>query len=381
MSLSDWFRRVPWTVVVCAVLLMLLGLSGIERGDALTGLGEFTPKQIWWIALALPVMLAGTAVSYRMWKPYAWTAYVIAIVFLILVFLFPAKWGSRRWIPLPLMNFQPSEMAKLAFILALARYLEYRENFRRLSGLVVPFIAMLVPMALILKEPDLGTSLMFLPVLFAMLFAAGARPRHLLAVVVVGIALLPVLFHAISVEQRSRITAVFQQHDGAGTPNADGYHLHQSKQVLSLGGWTGSQLGGTRVEDPVAYHLPACRTDFVICMVGERWGVAGTGTTLLVYLVLFGRGLQIAAATREPFGRLVAVGIVALLAAQTIVNTAMTVGLMPITGITLPLMSYGGSSLLFTAAALGLLMSVGMRRGYEMGSDPFVFRSRELAAG
>lgn len=378
MSFSDWFPRVPWTVAVSAIALMLLGLSGIERGDALTGLGEFAPKQVSWIALSLPVLLGAMAVSYRLWKPYAWTLYFVAILFLVLVFLFPAKWGSRRWIPLPLMNFQPSEMAKLAFILALARYLEYRENFRRLSGLILPFVATLVPMALILKEPDLGTSLMFLPVLFAMLFAAGARPRHLAAVVVVGIALLPVLFHAISAEQQSRITAVFQQHDGAGTPNADGYHLHQSKQVLSLGGWTGSQLNGMLVDDPVAYHLPACRTDFVICMVGERWGILGTLGAFAVYLVLFGRGLQIAAATREPFGRLVAVGIVALLAAQTIINAAMTVGLMPITGITLPLMSYGGSSLLFTAMGLGLLMSVGMRPGYEMGSDPFVFRSKQL---
>jgi rod shape determining protein RodA len=130
------------------------------------------------------------------------------------------------------------------------------------------------------------------------------------------------------------------------------------------------------LDDPMAYHLPAGRTDFVFCLVGERWGLAGAIATLALYAVLFARGLAIAAATREPFGRLLAVGIVALLAAQTAINAGMTVGLMPITGLTLPLMSYGGSSLLATCLSLGLLLNVGMRPGYEMTPEPFRFSSQ-----
>jgi rod shape determining protein RodA len=205
------------------------------------------------------------------------------------------------------------------------------------------------------------------------LFAAGARLRHLLLIAGCGLAALPVLWLTMSAEQQSRITALFTQSDGGPTPHGDGYHLHQSKQALALGGPWGSELSGTAVDDPLAYHLPACRTDFVLCMVGERWGLAGSLATLGLYLILFARGLTIAAATREPFGRLLAVGIVALLAAQTVINAGMTVGLMPITGITLPLLSYGGSSLLFTGVALGLLMNVAMRPGYEVGTDPFRF--------
>jgi cell division protein FtsW (lipid II flippase) len=271
------------------------------------------------------------------------------------------------------MNFQPSELAKLAFILAVSRYLMYRENYRRLSGLAIPFALTFVPMGLILKEPDLGTALLFLPVLLAMLFAAGAKLTHLSLISFLGVLASPVFWLAMSPEQKSRITTLFLQRDGGPTPPGDGYHLHQSKQVLALGGLAGSQFDGTTVDDPLAYHLPACRTDFVICMIGERWGLVGTLAVLALYLFLIGRGLFIAAATREPFGRLLAVGIVTLLATQTIINVGMTVGLVPVTGITLPLLSYGGSSLLFTCLALGLLMNVSMRPGYEIGNEPFRF--------
>ena len=140
-----------------------------------------------------------------------------------------------------------------------------------------------------------------------------------------------------------------------------------------IGGVWGSESGGETLDDPDAYRLFAAQTDFVFCMVGERWGLVGGLVTLAAYLALFAFGLMIAGATREPFGRLIAVGIVTLLATQTVINTGMTVGLLPVVGITLPLMSYGGSSLLTTAIALGLLMNVGLRPGYEMTPDPFRF--------
>jgi cell division protein FtsW (lipid II flippase) len=159
---------------------------------------------------------------------------------------------------------------------------------------------------------------------------------------------------------------------------ADGFHLHQSKQVLALGGAWGSQLEGTRVDDPAAYYLPACRTDFVICMVGERLGLPGTLGVLTLYALLFLRGLWIAAGARDGFARLVAVGVVSLLAAQTIINTGMTVGLLPVTGITLPLMSYGGSSLLFTGFALGLLVNVSRQPRDMFDLEPFRFATARV---
>lgn len=385
-------RRRSWPVLLLltALALAALGLAGIARGDELSQAGVFHGRQLLWLVLSAAALMIGAQIPLRWLKSQAPLLFVLSLVLLGVVYLFPARWGSRRWIPLGLLYFQPSELAKIAYILALARYLVQRENYRSPLGLVLPFVITILPLILILREPDLGTSLLFLPVLYAMLFAAGARARHLLLIAVLGVAVLPLFWQAMSAEQRSRITAVFQQRDGAApvVGKADGFHLHQSKQVLSLGGLWGSQVQGTLVDDPAAYYLPACRTDFVICMVGERFGLVGTLASLFLYCLLFAQGLAIGGATRDPFGRLVAVGVVALLAAQTMINTGMTVGLLPVTGITLPLMSYGGSSLLFTGGALGLLVNIRRTPEDALRREPFRFgpstqtaRKRRFGAG
>lgn len=373
---SEWLRRVPWTVMICALTLIGIGLTGIDRGDTLFR-GSFFARQVVWAVLSIPAMIAAMWVPYRNFRGWSYALFALSLLLLVLVFLVPSRHGVHRWIPLGYLNVQPSELAKLAFVLALAHYLMYRKNYRRVMGLLIPFLLTLIPVGLILREPDLGTSLVFLPVLWAMLFAAGARPRHLVLVLVLCAAVSPVLWMAMSAEQKSRIVAVFRQKDSGPAPKGDGYQLHQSKRVLALGGIWGSELTGPALADPLGYHLPESRTDFIFCLVGERWGLAGCMLTLLLYTVLFARGLWIAASTREPFGRLLAVGIIAFLASQTIINAGMTVGLMPITGMTLPLMSCGGSSLLATCVALGLLMNVGMHRGYEISPDPFRFSPGE----
>jgi len=370
---QQWFRRIPWTITACAVALIFVGLTGIERGDELARGGGLSNRQTVWILISIPAMLAATMVPYRTWRGASYPLFALSLLLLVVVFFMPPRNGARRWIPLLVSDFQPSELAKLAYIMSLSHYLMYRRNYRRLRGLIVPFLLTLVPLGLILREPDLGTSMVFLPVLFAMLFAAGARPRHLVFIGVLGVAVAPVLWTGMSVEQKSRVVSLFAQADGGPAPKGDGYHLHQSKQVLALGGLLGSESAGMAIDDPMAYHLPAGRTDFIFCLIGERWGFTGCALTLLLYLVLFARGFMVASATREPFGRLLAVGIVSLLATQTVINSGMTVGLMPITGMTLPLVSYGGSSLLSSCIAVGLLLNVGMRPGYEMTPDPFRF--------
>ncbi|MCA9115148.1 MAG: FtsW/RodA/SpoVE family cell cycle protein [Planctomycetaceae bacterium] len=373
MNALLWIRRLPWSIVLAAGLLMLAGLSGIARGDALSGGSSFLSRQVVWILLSIPVMLVATIVPYRRLRWFSYPLFAVSLVLLVLVYFLPARNGAHRWIPLGVAWFQPSELAKLTFMMALAHYLMHRKHTFRLTGLLIPFVMTLVPVGLILREPDLGTSLVFFPVLFSMLFAAGARPQHLLLVIVLGVAMLPVLWLGMSAEQKSRVVTLMVQADGGTAPKGDGYHLHQSKQVLALGGAWGSERTGMPVDDPMAWHLPAGRTDFVFCLIGERWGLPGTLGLLFLFLLLFGRGLLVAAATREPFGRLMVVGIVALLASQCIINTGMTVGLMPITGMTLPLVSYGGSSLLATSAMLGLLLNVALRPGYEITSEPFRF--------
>jgi cell division protein FtsW (lipid II flippase) len=364
-------RRVPWLLLAAVGGLLAVGLSAIGRGDELAGGGETAAKQLVWAGLGAIVLVGAAAVPYRRWIGVGGPLLVVVVLLLVGVFFFTARNGSRRWVPLGLFYFQPSEVAKIAFILTLASYLRFRENFRTLPGLVPPFLIALVPMGLILVEPDLGTSLLFLPVLGAMLFAAGARPRHLALVGLMGVALLPVLWGHMGAYQKARVVAVFTQRDTGPPPKGDGYHLHQSKRVLALGGTWGSEITGMQSDDPLDYHLPAGRTDFIFCLVGERWGFVGCAATLGLYMLLFQRGIAAAIATREPFGRLLAVGVTTLIATQVVINTAMTVGLMPITGITLPLLSYGGSSLLSTMAAIGLVVNVALRPGYDVGPMPF----------
>jgi len=265
-------QRLPWLVPVLTAALIVVGLTAMSRGDELAGAGAFAVRQGVWSAIALTAMLATTVVSYRRLRTWSYPLYAVCIVLLAAVYFFPAKNYSHRWIPLGVADFQPSELAKLAFILTLAKYLMHGRNYRRLTGLLTPFVITTVPVVMILREPDLGTSLLFFPVLYAMLFAAGARLRHLIPVGLLGVAMLPVLWSIMSAEQRSRVTAVFTQQDGGPAPTGDGYHLHQSKQMLALGGAWGSELAGMPVSDISAYRLPASRTDFIYCLIGERWG-------------------------------------------------------------------------------------------------------------
>ncbi len=365
-------RVLPWTLLLSMILLIVMGLGAIARGDEQSG-GSLLFRQLIWVGMASAAFLMALGVPYRFWKPWGSILYLGTILLLAVVLFLPARHGSHRWISLGVINLQPSELSKLALIFMLAQHLMYARNHRRWKGILPPFFLTVLPVVLILREPDLGTALLFFPVFFAMLYAAGARVRHLLLMILLGMSCLPGLWHLMSAEQRSRVTALFRQTDGGEVPKGDGYHLHQSKQVTALGGLWGSFSTGETVDDPAAYHLPASRTDFIYSVIGERWGLPGSLAVLLLMLGILAQGLWIASATREPFGRLLAVGIVTLLGSQVVINTGMTVGLMPITGLTLPLVSYGGSSLISTATALGLLVNIALRPGYEISSHPFRF--------
>ena len=373
MPTADLIRRIPWLVVICAIVLLAIGLSGIARADELSEGPDLFSKQITWAFVSLPGLALAFAIPYRTWKPMGHILFLASLPLLIVVLFMEKRGGARCWIQLGFFDLQPSEFVKLTYILALAQYLMYRDNFLKVAGLFAPFVLTLIPLALILLEPDLGTALLFVPVLFAMLFTAGARWRHLVCVGLLGLVISPVFWIKMSAEQKSRVRALLTQVDGGPNPGGDRRHQHQSKVVLSLGGLEGSEFSGPKIDDPRAYRLSNSQTDFVFCLIGERWGFIGATSTLLLYLVFFALGLRIAAKTREPFGRLIAVGIVTLWATQTIINTGMTVGLLPVIGITLPLMSYGGSSLLMAAISLGLLLNVGARPGYEVAGEPFQF--------
>jgi cell division protein FtsW (lipid II flippase) len=359
-------------MVAAATTLVAVGWLAIARFEELTdGSGRLLHQQMAFSAIALAVMLLLTMPNYQVLCRFSYALFLSAIVALAAVYFFPPINRAHRWVHLGPIGLQPSELAKVAFVLALARYLMYRDNYRRLRGLWAPLGLTLVPVLLILKEPDLGTSLIFLPVCFVMLFAAGAKLRDLACVALAGVLLLPLLWTQMSLDQKSRITALLDQPPPAERPSDVAYHLYQAKRFRAMGGAWGSYFTGQPTDDPAAYRLPEAQSDFILCVVGERLGLPGTGLVLGLYLLLVWRALAVARETREPFGRLLATGVATLFAVEVLIHAGMSVGLLPITGLSLPLVSHGGSGLLGNAVAVGLLLNVALRPGYEVSNEPF----------
>jgi len=372
MKPTAWGRRLPWSIVAAATILVGLGWLAIARVEELTdGSGRLLHQQMAFSTIALVVALLLTIPHYQLLCRFSYVLFMLAIVLLAAVYFFPPINKAHRWIRLGPVGLQPSELAKVAYVLALARYLMYRDNYRRLRGILAPLGLTLVPVLLILKEPDLGTSLIFLPLFFVMLFAAGAKRSDLACVALAGMLVLPLLWTEMSLDQKSRITALFDQPPPSRRPSDEAYHLHQAKRFRAMGSVWGSFFTGQPSDDPAAYRLPEAQSDFIFCVLGERFGLPGMALVLGLFALLVWRALAIAQQTREPFGRLLATGIATLFAIQVLIHTGMSVGLLPITGLSLPLVSHGGSGLLGYAVALGLLLNVGLRPGYEVTNEPF----------
>ena len=379
--------RVPWSIVIAALLLMAVGCLAIQRAEVLAeSSGRLARQQMVWVVMAAGVLLLAAVPNYRHLMRYSYAALGVSLLLLGAVYFTTPVNGAHRWLRLGPIGVQPSDLAKVALVLSLARWLTYRDNSLRLSGLVVPLVLTLAPMALILREPDLGTALVLPPVTGAMLLAAGARPRHLAVIGLLAALAAPLLWTEMSREQKSRVTAMFNPSGANSEPTDDQFHLHRARQTLSVGGLGGSwlrQRGGESIaadDAPGTFLVPAPATDSIVCIVVERYGLWGLALLLGLYMFLVARCLAVARATQEPFGRLLCVGFVSLIGVQVLINSAMMVGLLPITGISLPLVSYGGSGLISSAVALGLILNIAVRPGFEVAGEPFrVLEARKAA--
>ncbi len=378
-----------WTVLASALTLTALGLLGVYAAEAGNGaLPAQTLRQLSFLLVGLLGFFGIQIIGYR--ELGRWSYFLFGLTLLLLTLLIvarkvpmapiiPARRNAFRWIVLGPVNIQVSEIAKLSYILALAYYLRFRTNYRTFAGLLGPFIMTLVPVALILKEPDLGTSLLLPPVLFVMLFVAGARIKHLSLILLLAAIAAPAFYFSpvMNNYQRERILAMLRQNDSdANWRLNSGYQLHQSKVALGSGGIFGQGFA----EGAFFRHdlLPEEHNDFIFAVIGHQWGFAGALGVLICYLVMIGTGLTIASMTNDPLGRLLAVGVSALICSQTLVNIGMTVGLMPITGMTLPFASMGGSGLISNYVALGMLVSVAQRMPMDVARKPFEFDYEEV---
>jgi cell division protein FtsW (lipid II flippase) len=381
-----------WPVLAAVAVLVGMGIISIWADDNADG-----RKQLLFVFIGIGVMAGIQTINYQILGRLAWAFYFVSIL-LVAYTVAGSVLGSGRpgdsplplirnvkgaynWINFGTFSLQPAELMKISFILVLARYLRFRSNYRTIPGLILPFTIALVPLALILKQPDLGTALVFLPCLFAMLYAAGAKFMHLLAVVGIGLSFVPLAWlsgqesiplfrhlpEIVKPYQRSRVYAMFSS--DPRTLQETGFQQEQAKIALGSGGVAGKGFG----EIPIGRRVPESHNDMVFALVGEQFGFFGSAVLLGAYIVLFTAGLEISASTKEPFGKLVALGIVTMLAGQTFVNLAVATGIFPVTGITLPFVSYGGSSLLSSFIAAGFLMNIGQNRPMVMARTAFEF--------
>lgn len=358
--------RLPWGAAASAVALVLIGWAGIHRSVYLTGVAPagslgampagFLHRQLVWSLIALTASLLCASISWEGVRRSLVPACGAVLALLLLVYAMPPINGAHRWVRLGPIGLQPSEPAKLVLVAVLAFRLGRRPP-ARLHDLLPPTLLALVPALLILRQPDLGSAVMPFIVLCWMLVACNT-PWRLLGVLTLGcLATMPLLWAGMSREQRSRVTAYLHQTLPEHRPDAEAYHLHQAKQVLALGGKWGSLLASAPSADPARRHLPEAHTDFILVVIGERFGWLGTGAVLGLFMLLVSSLLRAAARCEDPQVRVFAAGVAGLIACQALVNAAMAVGLLPIVGMVLPFVSYGGSSLVTHAAALGLVFA------------------------
>jgi len=336
-------------------------LSGVTLSSLHVGRagGTVAIRQLAWFGVGLLALLIVASIDYKKLVRVAPIIYLLGLTGLASVFVFGRTVsGARRWLVLGSLSVQPAELFKLAFVLMAVWVLTSRwaQPISRFTLLLVLPVAA-IPFVLIMKQPDLGTALLLFPVLIALLVGAGIRLRLLGALFLGALATLPVAWFLMKEYQRERILVYL---DPFRDPLGSAYNVIQAKIAIGSGQLLGKGVAGA-TQSRLAF-LPERHTDFIFAVFAETWGFVGCLILLACYAVLLVRGFDIAASAREPVGRLVALGATSMLGAQVLINVGMVTGLLPVVGVPLPLMSYGGTSVLCSLMGLGLLVSVRMRQ-------------------
>lgn len=355
------FRDFDWMLLAFVLALSVVSVLEIYSATRHTPFHHFHEKQMLWLASGIVAMFVLSMVDYHILLNFSTWAYGICLVALVAVLAVGDKvMGARRWVRLPGdLHFQPSEWVKLVLIVMVARY------FANLGGRdlswkdIVKAIAFVgVPMLLVLKQPDLGTALTYVPILLVGLFLGGIRFRQAAVLVLLaGLAIVPTWYKVLKPYQRQRLTSFMEPQ---ADPRGSGYQIQQSLIAVGSGGiWGQGAEHGSQIQGA---FLPIPYTDFIFAAFAEEHGLVGAVFVLLLYFLVLMRLIQNAQLAADLSGTLIVMGVVAVLVFQIAVNVGMVIGLMPVTGIPLPLMSYGGSSVLFTFLALGIVMNVRMSR-------------------
>ena len=370
MSLSQKLWQVNWGLLL--LISMVAGVGFAMLYSAANGsLEPWATRQMVRFSLGLVLMLVIALIDIRHWLRFAYLLYAVGFILLIGVeFMGSVGMGAQRWIDLKVFQLQPSEVMKIAMVLALARYFHgvSQEDIGRPSRLIMPILMVVAPVLLILRQPDLGTSLMLVIGSGVIFFLAGVRLWKFALVIAAGLGSLPVAWQFLRDYQKQRILTFL---DPERDPLGAGYHITQSKIAMGSGGVFGKGfIQGTQSH---LSFLPEKQTDFIFTMMAEEFGLIGGLTLMGLYLLLMIYGLAIAVQSRSQYGRLVAMGLTTTVSLYVFINIAMVMGVIPVVGVPLPMVSYGGTAMMTVLIAFGLIMNVYIHREIKISrrwSDP-----------
>jgi rod shape determining protein RodA len=360
LKLGGKLRALPWSFILMVVMLGLIGGAALYSAAN----GEFMPwakPHLIRFGMSVIIMLAIALVDITVWFRLAYPAYALTLALLAGVEVAGkvGALGAQRWINLGFVQIQPSELMKIALVMALARYFhgQLAEDSQRLRALIVPALMILAPTAFVLLQPNLGTAIMLSMVGAAMLFVGGARPWLFILVGAAGAAAAPIAWRSMHDYQKRRVRTFL---DPSIDPLGAGYHISQSRIALGSGGLYGKGfLNGTQSH---LNFLPEKQTDFIFPLLAEEWGLWGGVALLALFALVSYYGIVVGLRSRNQFGRMLAIGLSVNLFLYVFINIAMVMGLIPVVGVPLPLISYGGTSMLAVMIGFGLLISVLIHR-------------------
>lgn len=359
LSLLEKLRMLNWGFVLLIVMIGAIGVALLYSAGGLSW-EPWASRQLIRFIAGMGVMLVLAMIDVRFWLKVAYLGYAVGLVMLVAVEIMgQVGMGAQRWIDLGVIVIQPSELMKIALVLALARYFHTRttEEIHRPVVLIPPIVMVLLPVALVLLQPNLGTAMLLLLGSAALFFAAGVRLWKFVVVSLAGLAMLPIGWQFLHDYQKQRVLTFLNP---GSDPLGAGYNILQSQIALGSGGMFGKGFGlGTQSQ---LMFLPEKHTDFIFVVLAEEMGMAGAMLLLALYAMVLAYGFVIALSARNQFGRLVAVGLTFAFFLYLFVNVAMVTGLIPVVGIPLPLVSYGGTAMLTLLIGCGILLSVSVHR-------------------
>lgn len=353
------FTHIDWLTMLVTALLALTGFLTVYSATFSKWPSIYT-REFYWILIGALALASAVAVNYSVLERFAYVIYGASITLLLGVFVVGKTMsGARRWIGLGLFNIQPSEFAKLALIIALAKYFSSRSGPAKGMGikeLAPPFFLLALPFILVAKQPDLGTAIIIWMIFWTMAFTVKVRFRLIALGAVIAGALMPFVWKMLKGYQKARLTSFL---DPSLDPQGSGYHLMQSKIAIGSGGFFGK--GFMESTQGKLMFLPEHHTDFIFAVLAEEWGLIGTMFVLGLFITLIMSGLNAASNAKDRFGFLLAYGVTAMLFWHAAINLFMVTGMLPVVGVPLPFISYGGSFLLTCMIGAGLLINVKMR--------------------